>query len=126
MHGGLSMGGGWREPRPEFTLLVGPSRCLLSPSRCARGRGPAERARLARKWPKAIRQFQAVRLIAAGHVSRALIHRSEGVALLSELRRCGVVIVTESNDGLVRRLRFRVPDTERSKRAAKRGRGRDA
>lgn len=117
LHGGLSVGGSWGEPVPEFRLLLTPGGCLLSPSRCARGRWPAERARLARKWPKPIRQFQARELVLRGKVKVALVHHQASGTLLSDLKAAGVRVVLEGGRAaLVHRMRFDTSDVQPRKR----------
>ncbi len=117
LHGGLSVGGAWGDPVPEFRLLLTPSGCLLSPSRCARGRWPAERARLARKWPKPIRQFQARELVLRGKVKVALVHHRASGTLLADLKAAGVRVALEGGGtALVQRMRFDASDVQPRKR----------
>jgi hypothetical protein len=118
-HTGLILLGRWREPMPTWELQALPSGIWLAPSRPARTwRKPA--------WPQRVSWSIAVRLITSGQVTHAILHRNEGAALLREIERCGVRVVVERADSLVRRLRFEVDDRAASKRLAKRtGKGAD-
>ena len=116
LHGGLVVGGNWN-PQPVWEIRVAPSGYWVSPNRAPRTwRRPV--------WPRRVRPWVAVRLVARAQVTRALLHRGEGMWFLRELQRCGVRVVTECGDALVRRVTFEVADPEASRLAAKRrGRG---
>ena len=124
LHCGATLPSGWRDPKPEWSLLVTADGVWLEPSRRARGRWPAERARFAARWPQRIRHWVGVRLIASGRIARAQLHRNQGEALIRAVKASGVNVLNDGGDALVRRVRFKVPDIEVSKQLAKcRGKG---
>jgi hypothetical protein len=120
MHYGLALARGrWKDPQPVWQLSLSPAGCWIGPSRAPRGWRRSV-------WPQRIRHWIGVRLVASGQIARGTLHRSEGSAFLSELQRCGVRLIVEEGDAVVRRLRFEVDNPDVSKRlACRNGKRRD-
>jgi hypothetical protein len=94
-HGGTTFGAGWRRPKPSWTLSVTPSGVRLHPSRTARGRTPSECKMLAQRWPKRLRPWAAVELVARGRIQCGVFFKA-GAALLRAIRARGVSVVVDS------------------------------
>jgi hypothetical protein len=110
-HTGLTLKSGWRPPMPVWELRIATGGLWLAPDR------PARTWRRS-AWPQRVSWSIAARLIMGGQVTRALLHRKKGGALLRAIRRCGVRVVPEGGDALVYRVRFEVDATEASNRLA--------
>lgn len=117
MHCGATLAAGWGSPPPTWTVTLAANGCWIHPSRGARGRWPAEVARLAAKWPQRIREWVAVRLVERGAIAHGIVYRNRGAGFLRAVARRGVMVLADRGDTVVRRLRFEVgpPRVSRSR-----------
>lgn len=113
-HTGLALRGRWRAPLPTWELQVTASAIWLTPSRPARTWRKSA-------WPQRVSWSVGVRLVTSAQVTRAVLHRDAGRSLLRKLEHCGVRVLPEPGDTLIRRYRFVVDDPGASTRLAKGG-----
>jgi hypothetical protein len=114
LHYGLALARGrWKDPQPTWELFLVPSGCWVTPNRPPRGWRRSV-------WPQRVRHWIGLRLVASGQVTAASLYRNRGAAFLEQVRRCGVRVLPECADALLRRVRFEVDNPESSKRLARR------
>lgn len=102
-HGGSRLGH-WKGEAPVYSLLIAPGVLQIECSRRQKYTRP-ERKNV---WPARCSTEAAIRFVAGGRVTRAVVAGVSGQWLLCTLQRLGVELVVEDQSPNERRLQFRV------------------